>query len=419
MKLDLAVLGVIASIATLLQLGAWIRAELHEHEDVIPAQIDEDSLVVQHYRRSGDFPKPAGDRPVKKKLISVVGLYFACLLLFSHEASAATRVAAADVGLQANSLPEFKTDPHVRESEGNQISGVVRTIFQDQRGHLWFGTQDGVQRYDGTSLIFYDIRDEFDKGNTAKAIVEDGEGNVWIGTTGGLLKYDGEYFIRFTVEDGLNSNDVWSLFVDSSGTVWIGTFEGACRSDGDTFAPFPIPAATKRDYDKGVWGPNIVWSMAEDRLGNLWFVAESGVYKYGGDTLSRVSVMDQGSEASVSSVLEDKRGHIWFSTRYTGLIRFDGETYTNITQQQGLSGTEVGPLCEDSSGNLWFPAEHAGVYRYDGTSFTRFFKADGLTTPNVFRVVEDNDGRIWCCGRMGAHRYDGKSFVNVTRNGPW
>jgi ligand-binding sensor domain-containing protein len=233
-----------------------------------------------------------------------------------------TRPTFTAIAHQSLTLPEFKSDPHIHESEGNQIGGVVRTIFQDQTGDLWFGSQGGLQRYDGTSLIFYDVRDEYDDGCTVMDIVEDREGNVWIGTTIGLLRYDGEFFTRFTVEDGLSDDGVWSLLVDRSGTVWVGTYEGACRWDGDTFTPFPLPPATVRDPNKGVWGPNVVWSLAEDRAGNLWFVAESGVYKYANDVLSRVSVLDQGTEAIVNAVLEDRSGNVWFSTRYTGMIRF-------------------------------------------------------------------------------------------------
>jgi ligand-binding sensor domain-containing protein len=351
--------------------------------------------------------------------MSGVVVAFSCLLLLFHGASAATKVAARDVGRQAISLPEFKTNPNVVESEGNQISGVVRTIFPDRKGDLWFGTQDGVQRYDGTSLIFYDLRDELGKGSTVKAIAEDGAGHVWIGTTSGLYEYDGEYFTRYTVDEGLSSNDVWSVVVDSSGTVWVGTFEGACRLARDTFTAFPLPPATKRDDSKGVWGPNVVWSMTKDRAGNLWFVAESGVYMYGGGVLSRVNVVDQGTDASVSSVYADKRGQIWFSTQDTGLIKFDGETFTNVTRQSGLNGTRAGPLCEDGAGNIWFAVAHVGVYRFAGTSFTLFDVEDGLSTSFVFCIVEDSAGRIWCGGQRGAYRFDGTSFVNVTRNGPW
>jgi ligand-binding sensor domain-containing protein len=356
-------------------------------------------------------------RTLRVLVVAVVG----AVLCFSvlRDASAATKLAAADVGVPAIGLPEFKTDPHVRESEGYQISGVVRTIFQDRHGNLWFGTQDGLQCYDGAALIFYDLRDAFGKGHTVKAIAEDRDGHIWIATTGGLFEYDREFFTRYTVEDGLASDDVWSVYVDGVGTVWIGTYAGAQRRHEGSFKPLPIPAATVRDDRKGVWGPEIVWSIGGDSEGRVWFVAESGVYRYDADTLVRVPVMDQGAEASVSAVLEDRDGAIWFATRYTGLIRYDGKTFTNISRQAGLQGTGVGTPCLDRIGNVWVPVQHVGVYRWNGKSFTLFDADDGLETPGVFCVYQDHDDRIWCGGWLGAYRYEGTSFVNVTRNGPW
>ncbi len=338
--------------------------------------------------------------------------------LFSSDTHAETTKSEASISLAAKDLPEFKTDPFVKESQGNQISGVVRRMFQDRGGNLWFATQNGVSRYDGASLTYFDIRDKFGGAVTGKSFVEDKEGNLWLGTTGGLTRYDGSYFTTFTDDDGLCDNDVWSMLVDSSGTIWIGTLGGVCKFDGTTFTPFPIPAATERDYNRGVWSPTVVWDITEDRAGNMWFVASAGVYKHDGETLQRVPVMEQDSETHVTSISEDRSGNLWFSTYDKGLIRFDGETFTNLTQQEGLSGLEVGDAYEDSSGNIWFPAEDVGLYRYDGTSVTGFSAKHGLAG-RPFSVFEDRDERLWCVGLMGAYRLDGEAFVNVTRDGPW
>ncbi len=349
----------------------------------------------------------------------------ACLLLFplvflsALNVYAETKVREDSITLPAESLPEFKTDPHVRESQGSQISGVVRRMFQDKGGNFWFATQNGVGRSDGTTLVYFDIKDEFGSGVTGTAIDEDRDGNVWLGTTRGVTKYDGESFTNFTKEDGLSSTSVWSLFVDSKGTVWVGTLDGPCRFDGDRFTPFPLPPAPENDPNRGIASRTMVTGISEDRAGNLWFASAGSVFKYGGETLSKVSVMDQQSNTYVNSVLEDRNGNVWFATQYKGLIRFDGEDFSNVTQQEELAGTEVYDLYEDSAGHIWFSAEHAGVYCYDGDSFTHFTKEDGIGSNGVFCIMEDKDGRMWFGGWFGAYRYDGKSFVNVTREGPW
>ena len=346
-----------------------------------------------------------------------LSLIFSFTLILAHNASATTKISAEDISLLANTLPEFKENRWNKESEGNQISGVVRVVFQDRKDQLWFGGEGGLQRYDGSALIFYDIRDEFDKGHTVKAIAEDRDGNIWVAATNGLFKYDGKYFTRFTVEDGLNSNDVWDVYVDSRGAVWAATFEGACRVDGDSFTPLRIPAATERNRNKGVWGPNVVWSISEDRADKLWFIAESGVYMYDMEDLTEISAAELGPRGTASGVLQDKGGRIWFATP-DGLVLFDEGSFTNITQREGLGDIGVGALCEDSSGNIWFTAGNSGVYRYDGSAFSKFSSEDGLGTL-VYSISEDNEKRMWFVGRGGAYRYDQQSFINITRDGPW
>ena len=90
------------------------------------------------------------------------------------------------------------------------------------------------------------------------------------------------------------------------------------------------------------------------------------------------------------------------------------------------SGTEAWSLYEDRAGNIWFPVENFGMYRYDaspagrqGNALTNFDKKNGLASNAIQCAFEDRDGRLWLGGWMGLFRYDGKSFINVTKYGPW
>ncbi len=93
--------------------------------------------------------------------------------------------------------------------------------------------------------------------------------------------------------------------------------------------------------------------------------------------------------------------------------------FTNVTQEEGLAGTEVYDLYEDHRGNIWFSLEHAGVYRHDGDSFAHLTKEGGIGSNGVFCILQDKDERMWFGGWLGAYRQEGKSIVNVTRDGPW
>ena len=76
-------------------------------------------------------------------------------------------------------------------------------------------------------------------------------------------------------------------------------------------------------------------------------------------------------------------------------------------------------IYEDKKGNIWFSSEGYGVYRYDGVSFTNFFKEQGLLVKAVQVIFEDKAGRLWVGGGGGLYQFNGESFFNVTKDGPW
>jgi ligand-binding sensor domain-containing protein len=299
----------------------------------------------------------------------------------------------------------------------SEISGVVRSLFQDSRGTLWIGGECDLFRNDGRALTSYEIKDDLGRGVTIKTIVEDKAGNTWCGTTGGITRIDGESFTSFGEKDGLISQDVWSMAVDASGVIWVGTIEGVCRFDGATFSPFALPEA-QPDPTRGVTSGKIVHCITVDRKGRVWFGTNGGAYVYDGKELFNLSERDGLPSNAVSSILEDTSGNIWFGTTHGGISRFDGRDFTNFTELGIVEGDEIWCIHEDRSGNLWFAGKRSPMYRYNGTAFAKVNEQDGITSL-AFTILEDHDGRLWLGGTHGLFRHDGKSFVRVTKDGPW
>ncbi|MCH8277255.1 MAG: hypothetical protein IIA50_06960, partial [Bacteroidetes bacterium] len=79
---------------------------------------------------------------------------------------------------------------------------TVHSVHEDQDGHLWFGTLDGVSRYDGDTFKNYTKQDGL-LSNIVGSIFQDHEGDLWFGTVDGASRYDGKSFINFTAQDGL------------------------------------------------------------------------------------------------------------------------------------------------------------------------------------------------------------------------
>ncbi len=309
--------------------------------------------------------------------------------------------------------------PFLTPNSNEQISRVVRKIFQDKKGNLWFGNEGGAYRYDGTSLYHLDaIEKQIGQGVTIKDIAEDKDGNIWFGHGSGISKFDGESITNYSEKDGLINNDVWSMSIDQNGIVWIGTLQGVCYFNQEKFTPFAIPEA-KPDSTRGVTSAKIVHSIMEDSKGRMWFGTNGGAYVYDGKSLSNISEKDGLCNNNVNSILEDKNGNMWFATTHNGLCRFDGKSFTNISEQNGLKGKEIGDVYQDHLDNIWFTAKGFGVYRYDGKSFANFNEKDGLQSHVIMSIFQDKEERLWFGGLNGLSHYDGKSFINVSKGGPW
>ncbi len=309
-----------------------------------------------------------------------------------------------------------------------QISEYVREVFQDRDGVYWFGTNgDGVCRYDGTSLTYLSVEEGFG-GRAVRGILQDEGGAMWFATNGGVSRYESGIFTNYTVANGLSDNSVWSIMLDKSGTLWVGTHGGVCRFDGKSFVPFPLPGGEVENPTSS-FTPRVVFGMFEDQAGNIWFGTHGeGAHKYNGKSFTTYTTKDGLAGNYVRCIYGDRHGRIWIGTNGGGVSCYDGTAFRNFTEKDGLNNNRIYEILEDRAGNMWFSTLGAGVCRYDGKSFTAFGVDQGLWNPSpsidpanihVQEFLEDKDGILWLGCSGGLFRFDGQSFINVTKNGPW
>ncbi len=317
-----------------------------------------------------------------------------------------------------------------------QISAYVRRVYQDRAGYLWFGTNsDGVCRYDGKSLVYFGAKDGF-AGDAVRGIVQTGDGAMWFATDNGVCRYHDGKFATYTEADGLSSNNTWSMMLDRGGTLWIGTIGGVCRyvdaakeearrekesgtQNSKRFESFPIPRSGI-EKPESRFDPKLVWSMYEDRDGHIWFGTDGdGARRFDGKTFATYTTNDGLGGNQVWCISGDRQGRIWLGGEAGGVTCFDGKTFRNFRAKDGLGNDRVYTMLEDKSGNLWFSTLGDGVSRYDGKSFTVYRQLGGLHGTHVQSILEDTHGTLWFGCSGGLFRFDGTSFVNVTRKGPW
>jgi len=307
----------------------------------------------------------------------------------------------------SNQLPNFN----------NQISDVVRTIFQDSKGNIWFGTQNGAFKLNGDSLIHIDsIKSESGKGVTIKDIAEDKDGRIWFGHSDGISSIDDTSVTNYYKSDGLISNDVWCIETDIKGNVWIGTMEGVCIFNGQGFTKFALPEGRK-DTTVGISSTKMIHSILEDSMGTIWLCTNAGLFSYTNKELKNISAELGILNNFISKIIEDKKGGFWISTSM-GLLHLHGNSLTNISELHFKESKGTGSIIVDSEDNVWFTCSRS-IYRLNGEKLSEYRITEGNYGPLTFQIYEDKESRLWFVGYGGAYRYENGRFINIKRNGPW
>lgn len=318
-------------------------------------------------------------------------------------------------------IKNFKAVGLAPDYDTTLVSQYIRSIFQDSKGNLWFGTiGEGVVRYDGKTLHYFSNADGF-YNNTVYAINEDKNGNLWFGTDQGVYKYNGKTFRNYNQKDGLSQINISrkSILVDRSGRVWVGTHAGVFQYNpaadgrpGQSFSLF-IPLSSIN-----------IAGILEDRTGNIWFASsKNGVFLYNGKTITHLAEKELLGENYAGGMAEDKSGNIWFTMKY-GICKYDGKTLTDYTAKYGLGGTEFWGICIEQSGIIWVTAR-GSTTRFDPSvplpnskAFTVFTTANGLNCC-VQSMYQDRAGNMWWGTGQGLYRFNGNQFYQVKQHGPW
>jgi ligand-binding sensor domain-containing protein len=301
------------------------------------------------------------------------------------------------------------------------VSQYIRSIFQDSKGNLWFGTLgEGVVRYDEKSLTYFSNPDGFN-AQSVHAIHEDKDGNLWFGTDEGVYKYDGKSFRNYRQKEGLAHIDISrkSILVDQSGGIWVGTHGGVYRYD--SFADLVGRPSFSLFH---LLPPVNVAGIMEDQSGNIWFAtSDKGIFRYDGLTILKVAEREALGENYAGGMAQDKDGNMWFTMK-NGICKYDGKTLTDYTPKDGLGGTEFWGIYIEESGIIWVTAR-GSTTRFDPSvplpnpdAFTVFTPADGLNCC-VQSMFQDKSGKMWWGAGAGLFRFDGTRFFQVTKKGPW
>ena len=259
-------------------------------------------------------------------------------------------------------------------------SNTVNAIVKDKYGFVWFGTDDGLNKFNGLDFTIYknNPADASSlKNNEITCLHEDAKGRLWVGTNGGGISlYDRQHnkFININGDKiGIASNAISALSSDENGDLWIGTYNGL----------FILHPETQKVREQKLINPEkrsdkfqVITALFRDEKAQMWIGTTEGLY------------------------IRNKRSAV--------LTRF----LHNSSDQSSISDNNVQSLAKDSNGTMWVGTEH-GLNKYisSSKSFIRFTSSglqNSISNDFIYSLAADKKGQLW------AGTEEGLDLINVS-----
>jgi ligand-binding sensor domain-containing protein/signal transduction histidine kinase len=319
------------------------------------------------------------------------------------------------VALLLGSAAAWALDPHKAITQLAHSSwrdelpqNTIHTTLQTRDGYLWFGTYEGLVRFDGVRFVVFDAARSKDlRGTSVVHLAEDAGGRLWIATNGGLTVREDARFQTYTTAHGLPSDVVTAVLPRPDGTLVVGTDRGLCRFSGGRCSPVsatgPQPAGVK--------------VLVPDGDDLIWVGTDRGLFRWSGAGFAQLTTADGLPSNLCRAVLRSRDGTLWVATS-AGLWRQrDGDTRV-LTVADGLPDSFVAALWEDRDGSLWIGTEGGGLTRLAGGRFATYSEREGLIHNYVRSIYEDREGNLWVGTNGGLNQLrDSKVATYTTREG--
>ncbi|MBV6441589.1 MAG: hypothetical protein EPGJADBJ_03275 [Saprospiraceae bacterium] len=320
-----------------------------------------------------------------------------------------------------------------------KFNSGISAIFQDSKGNYWFGSnREGVAVYNGKSFIYFTNKDGL-TDNQIHSIQEDQKGVIWFNTQQGVSSYNGTTIKNHTKAETETSQNTFQIqpneplqgkWMKSDNDLWFeaGIKEGVYRFDGQVLNYLPFPSHKVLDPNDNLFA---VTDISKGKNNMIWFGTYAGVYGYNGSDFTIINDETLGFDRKIEplhirSIFEDSKGRLWIGNNGIGVLLKDGDSIINFSKKNNLihpnsskkgdkspQGTleHIFTIAEDNKGNIWFGDRDAGVWKYDGETMKNYTKKDGLTNDFALSIYEDSNEKLWFGMADGSiYIFNGKTF---------
>ena len=315
--------------------------------------------------------------------------------------------------------------------EDGLSQSTVETIYQDSKGYIWIGTNDGLDRYNGYEFKHYK-HDKYDKNSIANNyivdIIEDKNGYIWVSTIGGLSRINpdkDEIKNYYSKEDSgnLSNSNLWQLLCTKDNRLIASTIDGLNVYDKnkDKF--------TRILYKEGELPSQYIYSLEEDINGHIWVGTDNGLVELDKDLNIVKSYQDAIGDSDVYNVYDDSKGNIWVCTLDNGLFKINlddksVENYKNNNSKISIPSNNVRDIISDSEGKLWIATDKGlCTFDYEREEFITYnkksYQSNSLIDDEIFCLLKDSSGLIWIGTYSGISRFNPNSNFIHFKSDPY
>lgn len=315
----------------------------------------------------------------------------------------------------------------------------ISAIFQDSKGNYWFGSlQEGVAVYKDQSFHYFTNQDGL-TDNQIHSIQEDNKGIIWFNTQQGVSSYDGTRIknhadaktitLPFNFQ-GQSHEPIQGKWMKSDNDLWFeaGTREGVYRFDGHELTYLAFPSQKVLNPYDNLYA---VTDISAGKNNMIWFGTYAGVFGYNGFDFTIINDETLGFDRTIEplhirSIFEDTKGRLWMGNNGLGVLLKEGDSIINFSKKYDLihpmssrkgdqspRGTleHIFTIAEDNTGNIWFGDRDAGIWKFDGKTMKNYIIKDGLTSDFALSIYEDNKGQLWFGMTDGSlYLFNGRTF---------
>ncbi|MTI88229.1 MAG: GHKL domain-containing protein [Balneolaceae bacterium] len=330
------------------------------------------------------------------------------------------------------------------------LNDDINKVYQEENGNIWVST---------TEDAVYKIHSEMNRvthypanpndpnalhNSNAREVFQDSKGIIWLGTEDGLHQYrpSSDDFIRVSSDPqqpfSLSSNRIHAIFEDNQETIWIGTWTTGVNAYSYYQKQLGHYQRDPNNPEKSL-SNNSLWGFEEDQEGNIWIATNNGLNKFNKKTREfqhyHHNPEDPNSLSTnlIFGVHEDAEGYLWLSS-LNGINRFDPKTgkaehyFHDPDDPNSLSINTMWDLFLDDKGRVWGATGGSGLdmLNPETGNFTHYNHdpddPNSLNDQMVTVVNQDNSGKIWLGTQKGLNVFDEETGIfetfEVTKENP-